>query len=660
MADVCKICSNLRFQSLRPRRQLKTLVFAQDWFHSDYVSLSDLKTSGGQGCATCKFVLQVIAHYELQFDAEETFWILTYRSGGTILHITNHEIQLYTPEGRPDAWEGITKGPELSEYAHSERANLFIRSCLDRCLRHHPKCVQSQGNPPSRLIDVGPSHDDYVRLMETVTKSHSDYIALSYCWGDVGVVKTTAGNYEEMKTGMPISILPRTIQDAISVTRQLGQRYLWVDALCIIQDSKIDWEIESAKMASIYQSSLLTLAATTAAAASDGFLNQEHKIVTTKSPFQLPWHDEHGNETILAARIVPYVETHTADANDDDDLPLFLRGWTLQEQLLSTRIISYRRHELWWSCLTEPSCECRIINELPEDAKKASFNSIYSITTAEEMYTKWHNTVGEYTLRALKYSSDRLPAIAGVASVVQDLTGSAYIAGLWKDNLVHDLTWEAVMHDVGAQSWISASPDFLGPTFSWVSVGTPVIYGSVHPWVQATGCHIVAAESQAAGLNSLGHVKSAYLTISAPFLKSAHLLQSQSRQDPDDFLGEYLISCGSNKLRLCLDMPLETFEISKPDGITETSIRRSHIPKTRAKVGTPISLLFLGHFINFTHPRTKHLHIYRVYLVLGVCAADITRYERIGIAKQDCVIHRDSSEIPPLCDDFSVSIITVV
>ncbi|GAW17765.1 hypothetical protein ANO14919_072320 [Xylariales sp. No.14919] len=660
MPEVCDVCSNLRFQPLRPPRQLKTHIYTPTWFQSNLAAPSDLKLSSSQGCTTCEFVLQAIVHYEMQFQEDETLSILTYESGGTLLQSIDHTIQVYTPEGQPDAWEGITNGPELSEHAQSDRANQFIRSCLDKCHNLHPKCVQLGGRPPSRLIDVGLAHDDYVRLVETPPESHTEYITLSYCWGDADVVKTMSTNYDEMKSGILTSILPRTIQDAVIVTRALGQRYLWVDALCIIQDSKLDWEIESAKMASIYRSSLLTLAAATATAASDGFLNQEHKASTAKSAYQQPWHDEHGNKTVLAARVVPDFETHTEDADDDDVLPLSLRGWTLQEQKLSTRTISYRRQELWWSCLTEPSCECRIINELPEEAKKFSFNSTYSITTAKEMYREWHNTVGEYTLRALKYPSDRLPAIAGVARVVQDLTGSAYIAGLWKDNLVHDLTWDGGLYQVEAQSSVAASPDFLGPTFSWVSVNRLVSYEWTDRWAQDTRCRILAAESPAAGLNPLGHVESAYLTISAPLLESALLVQSQNSQGPGGSLDRYLISCGSEELILHADVALETFEGLNQDGNIETSVRRSHMPKTRAKSGTPVSLLYLGHFIENQHPKTKNIHINRAYLVLGKSPTDITRYERIGIAKQSCVIRKDSSETPRFCDKFSVRVITIV
>ncbi|GAW25949.1 putative heterokaryon incompatibility protein [Rosellinia necatrix] len=553
------------------------------------------------------------------------------------------------------------RASELSKHAHSDQAYQFIRSCLDRCLDLHPNCVQPRGHPPSRLIDVGLSSDDRVRLVETSPQSRNEYIALSYCWGDVDVVRTTASNYEAMKTEIRVSILPGTIQDAITVTRNLGRRYLWVDALCIIQDSKLDWEIESANMASIYRSSLLTLAAATAAAASDGFLGQEHNASEAKPPYQQVWRNEDGHETILAARVVPEFESHTEDADEEEVLPWSLRGWTLQEQKLSTRTIGYRRRELWWSCLSASSCECHIIDELPEDVKRFCFNPTYSITVAKQMYREWHNTVREYTMRALRYSSDRLPAIAGVARVVQDLTESAYIAGLWKGNLVHDLTWEvAELGEVEARSSVARSADYLGPTFSWVSVDRHVNYEWTNRWVKATQCHLLAAESLVTGLNPLGHVESAHLTISAPLLESVLWLRARTIEVTGFSSESYLISCGDQELQLRADVALETFDGTHQDGTIERSVRRSRIPRIRAESETPISLLYLGHFLEFEHPRTKNLHVSRTYLVLGKCPTDMARYERVGIAKQDCVIHKDSSEMPPFYEGFSVNVITIV
>jgi len=95
-------------------------------------------------------------------------------------------------------------------------------------------------------------------------------MALSHCWGGSlsAAHSTRTFNITFRSAWIPISSLPTTFRHAIEITRRVGIRYLWIDALCIIQDSPIDWAQESAKMGYIYDSSLLTIAAT---ASNDSF-----------------------------------------------------------------------------------------------------------------------------------------------------------------------------------------------------------------------------------------------------------------------------------------------------------------------------------------------------------------------------------------------------
>lgn len=77
----------------------------------------------------------------------------------------------------------------------------------------------------------------------------------SHAWGKDAdkLLKLTEGNLEDWKRQLPEKSLPQGFIDAIYVTRKLGVRYLWIDALCILQGCKQDWEIESGRMASYYK-----------------------------------------------------------------------------------------------------------------------------------------------------------------------------------------------------------------------------------------------------------------------------------------------------------------------------------------------------------------------------------------------------------------------
>jgi Heterokaryon incompatibility protein (HET) len=106
------------------------------------------------------------------------------------------------------------------------------------------------------------------------------YVTLSHCWGQQKFLTTTKETLPLRTKGIEWDSMPRTFQDAATITRRLGFQYLWIDALCIIQDSEIDWETESAKMGSIYQDSVLTIAASDARDGRGGCFSEiaEHEV----------------------------------------------------------------------------------------------------------------------------------------------------------------------------------------------------------------------------------------------------------------------------------------------------------------------------------------------------------------------------------------------
>ncbi|PNP85000.1 hypothetical protein FNYG_01697 [Fusarium nygamai] len=138
----------------------------------------------------------------------------------------------------------------------------LARKWIKGCSRSHPICKEFQPQQsnwrPTRLIHIG-SKTQQPRLV-TPSKAVS-YIALSYCWGTDNTVTLIEATLIPFQNEIPLTSLPNTTRDAITTTRDLGYEYLWVDALCVIQDSKPDWIKESAQMGSIYGSAALTLAA---------------------------------------------------------------------------------------------------------------------------------------------------------------------------------------------------------------------------------------------------------------------------------------------------------------------------------------------------------------------------------------------------------------
>jgi len=122
------------------------------------------------------------------------------------------------------------------------------------------------------VLDVG-THDSLIRLHQSQKNEKAQYATLSYCWGSgVQQLTTTTSNLRDHMLALPCG-LPKTISDAVEVCRKVGIRYLWVDALCIIQDDESDKLDQIAKMGSIYKNSTVTIVAASTENVTDGFLS---------------------------------------------------------------------------------------------------------------------------------------------------------------------------------------------------------------------------------------------------------------------------------------------------------------------------------------------------------------------------------------------------
>lgn len=143
----------------------------------------------------------------------------------------------------------------------------MLSGWINSCKASHARCqVQESSWLPSRLLDVGPPDgSELPRLVEMLSaNSQGDYAALSHMWGDMNVrppLRTLVSNYDDMKIGIPIPGLPKNFVQAMIVTRKLGLRYLWIDSLCIIQDSSSDWKSEAATMHEVYKFAKVTIVA---------------------------------------------------------------------------------------------------------------------------------------------------------------------------------------------------------------------------------------------------------------------------------------------------------------------------------------------------------------------------------------------------------------
>ncbi|KAH8883581.1 HET-domain-containing protein, partial [Thozetella sp. PMI_491] len=272
---------------------------------------------------------------------------------------------------------------------------------------------------PTRVLDI--TNVQAIRLHHTTGDEEGGYACLSHCWGTTRFLTTTTVNIESHQTTIPWDKLPPSFQDAITIAHKLSVPYLWIDSLCIIQDSQEDWQAESTQMASIYANGKITLAATMS--------------------------DSGASETIHFRQTL----TH-GYGPDPGPSPLLTRGWVLQERLLSPRVVHFTRDELIWECMEKTTCECG------SRASKA------------ELTENWHQIVEQYSRLDLSFSRDRVPAISGAARRMSPYRNSRYFVGMWENSLIKDLMW--------ARKGRLETTRRLGrvPTWSWVSIDSQVTY----------------------------------------------------------------------------------------------------------------------------------------------------------------------------------------
>lgn len=235
----------------------------------------------------------------------------------------------------------------------------LARNWLNHCHNLHAICRNEHpmmaAPLPTRVIDVGGT-GKAPTLVESRGKK-GDYCTLSYCWGtSTTLLKTTRETLSAFHTGIPLDRAPPTIREAISVARELGFQYIWIDCLCIVQDDEDDWAREAARMAQVYMNSRLTIAADVSRSVDHGLFRPRRRNRRINSPVRLmpQWsHERRSGSTSWYATLTWKRHSVCEDLvyHPPEPSPLSSRGWALQENLLSRRILLFGDGVLSWRCL---------------------------------------------------------------------------------------------------------------------------------------------------------------------------------------------------------------------------------------------------------------------------------------------------------------------
>ncbi len=464
-----------------------------------------------------------------------------------------------------------------------------------------------------------------IRIVETQGRAFQ-YVALSHCWGSKTPLMATKSSWGKLIVNIPFGDLPPLFQDAVIITRQLGLRYLWIDSLCIIQDSLRDWETEAAKMASIYQNSYVTVSAT------DASDNSARCLVDRSKPVKIAYENTAKKAFALRARVHA---RHHPDAHGNPAKPtgpLTFRAWALQEHALSTRVLHYTATELVFECRTSYRCEC-----MPERKTRATTPALIPRAVASKkaaaIWTAWHRIVEQYSNRKLTMPGDKLPAISGIASKIRKATHSEYIAGLWKNNFAFDLLWHRTT-PAPSDGDFHALETWRAPSFSWSSLNAPVTYYTPDDDDREaclSNISLVTYTVIPTGLNLLGTVSDASLTLRGP-TNLATLSGKYTRGE-----WEYvLLIKGTSAIQITHDCCLVKTEIASDADAQQWTVRRAQPKQTLSDFEGPVLCLTVARHNDFISG-----------IVLGLSARRAGAWERLGTfaAGAESLRHTEEKEL---------------
>ena len=404
-------------------------------------------------------------------------------------------------------------------------ASTWLKTCLslhDECLTHTDKDQNSYA--PTRLIDVGPADGSQEPFLQTSTARVRDWVTLSHCWGSVQPLKTTKNSLSHHQNSLPYKSLPRLFQEALETVRILGYQYLWIDSLCIIQDSGQDWQREASRMGETYRHCVFMISADFCNNHTESFFSlaaeKDYVVQGCHSPSKgfrdSIWTYYAGNEE--ARRLSRGI--------------LQSRAWALQEAILSPRTLQWTQEQLVWDCRTTTLSEeipCPsihhnylgiMVHETNLKAVCLSKESFQSRTKADELVTPraqydplylWYRIVGVYCQRHMSFSRDKFPAISGIAKEVARHTGFDYLAGIWAQDFHNGLMW-------ATDGCEKRSEEYVAPTWSWASTCNHRLHTAalVIPWNRdmfpvTPAAEVVDIDIKYAGLDTFSAVTSAVL-----------------------------------------------------------------------------------------------------------------------------------------------------
>lgn len=348
-----------------------------------------------------------------------------------------------------------------------------VRSWIDDCIQNHgsdPNPSEDQILPRDELgillIDI-----EHMRLVRARTSF--SYVALSYVWGETKKLLTTKANLQALEQEGSIAdhreVLPRVINDTIDLARELGQRYLWVDGLCIVQDDNAFKREHIPRMGQIFGQALFTIIALAGSHSDTGLpgvipgSRTSPQKVMSLGPLQLVT----GLPSLFHAKEMSKWNT---------------RAWTLQEEVFSHRALYVSKHQVYWNCH-----QCYRAEDFVNFHWRDISTSQMVPDDATDRFIVYQSVVRRYSPRELTYHSDSLNAILGILTDQARRFSWKFASALPETTFPRALLWSPVMSLLERRPTASYIDDIrptasVSPSWCWTAWSGDIFWDGWRHW----------------------------------------------------------------------------------------------------------------------------------------------------------------------------------
>ncbi|TVY25481.1 hypothetical protein LHYA1_G005729 [Lachnellula hyalina] len=571
---LCSFCSNIDLDQL-----------ATDQGYKHHASCAELLHSVRNGCESCKLIWDsqwteiggdlLDQRYDLGGLDMQIVARAVHQSPGSYEKIRygqeirwhDHQSRRMTPDddrppevpylwsflaiaARPDDLSSSYLRLRSLAYRSSENWQSSASSWINDCLAGHEACAPQSlatRRPPTRVIDVGPTDGSTDPLLHISGNDVQEWVTLSHCWGQSQPIKTTLQSISDHQHSLPMSNLPKLFYDAVVITRAMHYRYLWIDSLCIIQDSKEDWMREISTMGDIYKNCVFTISAENCADSGVNILGN-HVSLETEYVQQGCRSSRDGFQSVMYT-----FDRERWQRGGLDHSFLKSRAWALQEDVLSPRTLRWTPLQLVWSCRCTTRSEDNFTEDWPRTVSGFHHPAKVICLSPERLEVVrqddlkihdgapecdplqiWYRVVIDLCSRDITFEEDCLPAISGLAKEVKRHTGYEYRAGIWTQDFHNGLLWS--VQDGGLYP-----STYVAPSWSWAAIKcgnqvrpacvaptSPVFTGldesSLTPIAKILQINLVYL-----GEDEFGPIKSGELRINAPYKSVASFENNEIR-----------------------------------------------------------------------------------------------------------------------------------